>query len=140
MVTECTCGEDSDCWCYIDLKNNVQAGLKTLGFEPCNTPEEDALHSYGGTVIAEKEYHTINGNSYKRLDIIIRGGYYSGMNIDYTIVDTREDEDAISDSIGYMETLMARDLRKMKKVVAQYTEELLKVGQFSNGEAVYKKK
>lgn len=88
-------------------------------------------------VISDKE-----NNTYKEIKIVVRDGYYTGANLDYEIEDVLDwyinplskSEEARLDK--QVEVLC----KKIEKVLKTFGEEYLKVGQFSNGEALYQKK
>jgi len=78
------------------------------------------------------------------LEVVIKSGYYSGANIDYTIDgDFGIENEQNKKQIAHYEAMhrkLDRMVEKTKKILRKNGTEMLKVGQFSNGEAVYELK
>lgn len=132
-------GEEFDQWSYDEYKKEMQITLshiklpKCIGGGECDRYNND--RSYGGTVIYDFQVYNKDGYIYTSVEVVIRNGYYDGMNIDYTI--NREDGDD-SKKLDKSVTVLCG---KIEKVLKKYGgEEYLKVGGFSNGEAIYQKK
>lgn len=95
----------------------------------------------------------INGKL-SHFDIVIEGGYYEGFMfnveqrdgyIDYEDIPTLTDEDAkyfYGDSAKNIKNEFKKDMQAIKKFLKDLKDEgyleLIKVAQFSNGEAIYK--
>lgn len=75
---------------------------------------------------------------YKTIYIVLRSGYYSGMNIDY-IIEDGEDIDTFK-SVRGLEKEVEKMSRKIAKILRRCGTELVQLGSFSNGEAVYQVK
>lgn len=152
-----------------DTQENIRAELETLAgivYEELDE-NEDGLRSYPGQVFAGLTLKNSREDIYAECKIVARSGYYSGVNFDPVIafynagtgeyIDRDElDADEIISAAYYHDrdiskkaaepTLrrLERDAAKLEKlageVLKKYTTPLIKVGQFSNGEAVYEKK
>lgn len=145
-----------------DVYDNILEELRALGVDAreqdCMSSDND--RSYGGWLFG-MAYGVDNGNyEYATIELLTRHGYYSGANLDYIIgylVNGEEHDDASLDgayvwderSQDYKEISKTRVKRlqsqgralakKVAKVYANNTSVMRKVGQFSNGEAVYEK-
>lgn len=101
------------------------------------------LNTDGGHIVA-KWGLLDNDGMIKWLEVVIRSGHYSGMNIDYTIDgDFGIEREQNKKQVAHYEAMnrkFDRQKRKVEKILRENGKELLKVGQFSNGEAVYKLK
>jgi hypothetical protein len=129
---------DYDNFAYNEYVEEMQEQLKKIGFESCDKWESGRD---GGKIIAE--WGQEDNCFIKYLQVVIRSGYYSGANIDYTI-----DGDFCPDEESKKEIRHARMLQKqfdkqvvkLEKILRKNGTELLKVAQFSNGEAMYQVK
>lgn len=129
---------DFDKYAYDTYIEDIQDELSKIGFEACDKYESGRE---GGKIIAE--WGQEDNCFIKYLQVIIRSGYYSGANIDYTI-----DGDFCPDEENTAECRHARMLQKqfdkqvarLEKILRKNGTELLKVAQFSNGEAMYQVK
>lgn len=90
--------------------------------------------SYGGKEIFKIYFHTKDEELYKKITVLYRGGYYSGMNIDYIVSDSE------FDPVASLDKKIASSCKKIEKILRKYGTELTHVGTFSNGEAVYELK
>ena len=116
--------------CYV---KDVQDDLEKIGFETCDKYETGGD---GGKIIASLGVEDSTG-MIKYLDVVIRSGYYDGINIDYII------NGEFADDAKYRKSLDKKFdalVIKTEKILRKNGTEMLKVEQFSNGEAVYKKK
>lgn len=79
-----------------------------------------------------------NGELYKEITVLWRSGYYSGANIDYIIEDSsyRSYEPTSTKTV---DAKVVSTCRAVEKILRRHGTELRKVGQFSNGEAVYQR-
>jgi len=99
--------------------------------------ETNYNRNFEGKVIFIIDYFTPNGqNAYKQIEVVVRAGYYSGYNYDYNVSDLIDTETEYKT----IEKEIARDIKKIEKVLRANGTELTKLGTFSNGEAVYKVK
>lgn len=118
---------------------DVQSQLEKIGFESCDKWDND--RSYEGKIIAKWGLED-NDGMIKWLEVVIRSGYYSGANIDYTIDGDFgiENEQNKKQVVRYeaMNRKFDRQVVKVEKILRKNGTEMLKVAQFSNGEAVYK--
>lgn len=129
-----------DDFAYDDLIGNVRSELKEA--EPVNKWEKDGLRSYEGNIFAEIS-KTI-GKWAITINLIVRGGYYGGINLDWgvEIEDTSEGdsfewgEAKISDTA---DNYIHKQIEKIEKTYRNFTEPLICLGVFSNGEAVYER-
>lgn len=160
---------------YEDAIENICYGLDAEFNNDYRVEDEydkDALRSYGGKIIASvygesKYYKKLDIEVQPRLEIVVRNGYYSGINFDYRMIyditdDEIEDSEELFDMLvdnaiyykdlskkeairnakfaeKYLEKSMEELRDKVEKVLSEYTTPLNCVGTFSNGEAVYKK-
>ena len=135
---------------YEDTKDNILADLgvdeylasKVLGVQ--SNQDSDELRSYPSSHI--QEYLIGDSKKYDNsicLELVVRSGYYSGYNYDVNIVeyDTWGNFLNVNSKDIEMTEKQRKTLNKVlshiQKVLELYTTPLKKVGQFSNGEAVY---
>lgn len=141
----------------------------TFGYDDPTTKDVSELRSFPSSVIADKSVTKDFGNGYVQIDIaaIIRGGYYDGCNLDWQVGinvcgndydDGYESLESIAEDFEYhtdmnegmakiqaknvlnwIEKTKAELVEELEKVFTTYSEPLVKVAQFSNGEAVYEK-
>ena len=121
----------------------VQEQLQKIGFDSCDRNDND--RNCGGNIIAELCLRNKSETSSRTIEVVIRSGYYDGANIDYKIIEDDDyyDGDYTKGRAREMKALqnkVDKIIPKIKKILRKNGTELLKVGQFSNGEAVYKKK
>lgn len=109
----------------------VQEQLAKIGFE--SDDRQDSDRNYGGSIVATWSI-VDNDDNCVSIEIVIRNGYYDGTNIDYRVTETEMD---ISKTIQKM---LDKKIKQVEKILRKNGTEMLKVGQFSNGEAVYKLK
>lgn len=124
---------DFDQWGHDNYIEEVQKQLQEIGFDSCDKYENGG--SYGGKVIAQYGVEDKTG-MIKWLEVVIRSGYYSGANIDYTI------DGDFADGIPRtaLDKTFNRLVRQTEEILRKNGTEMLKVGQFSNGEAFYELK
>ena len=138
----CKCHDDEDCeyaeldsdfdhFAYNEYVKNVQSQLEKIGFESCDGL--DFNRNYGGRIIASWSIYDKNDNR-KEIEVVIRSGYYDGANIDYTIT---EPDYVFADTKTIQKKIDSK-IQHLEKILRKNGTELLKVAQFSNGEAVYK--
>lgn len=121
----------------------VQDQLVKIGFDSCDRYDND--RNYGGNIIAELCLRNNSETSTRTIEVVIRSGYYDGANIDYKII---EDDDYLYEDntkgrareMKALQNKVDKIIPKIKKILRKNGTELLKVGQFSNGEAVYELK
>ena len=161
--------EPADEFEYEDTRDNIRTeleGLAGIVYEQLEE-SEDGLRSYPGTVIAGLTLKNSREDIYAECKIVARSGYYSGINFDPVVafynagtgeyIDRDEiDADEIISAAEYTHDRtvskkaaeatvrrLERDAARLEKtagqVLARYTTPLIKVGQFSNGEAVYER-
>jgi len=125
---------------FDDLTDNVRSEIKNA--EPVDRWEKDGLRSYEGKIFAE--INKTIGKWIITIELIARGGYYGGANLDWNveIVDNNSgydfgwNDEKISGTADYY---INKQIEKIEKVYSEYTTPLICVGVFSNGEAVYEK-
>ena len=124
--------------CYV---KDVQSQLQKIGFEACNKFGND--RSYPSKIIAQYGLED-NDGMIVWIEVIINAGYYEGANIDYTIDgDFGIENEQSKKQVAHYEAMhrkLDKIVEKTVKILRKNGTELLKVGQFSNGEAVYKLK
>ena len=151
-------------WELEGLKLNIQSDLeskKDVAFDTISFVDEweNLNRSYCGKIIAkvttkDKVYNDFN--CYLKFNVVIRNGYYSGVNIDWdaqVVVDEEdydfEDDIYLGDSKKeqyYADLVQNWKEKEIEKAVANL-EEVFKnnsmslnvVGRFSNGEVIYEK-
>jgi len=152
---DCECGNDcdgeADCtkkgdvdfndFAYNEYVSDVQSQLEKIGFESCDKSDYD--RNYSGKIIAKYEMYDTDG-MIKWLEVVIRSGYYDGANIDYIIdgdfgIENEQNKKQIA-HYQAMQNKFNRLVDKTEKILRKNCTEMLKVGQFSNGEAVYQLK
>lgn len=124
--------EGFDEFYYNEYVTDVQVKLEKIGFESCDKYDSD--RNYSGKIIAKYGLEDRTG-MIKWLEVVIRSGYYDGLNIDYIIDGEFNEKHAKS-----LDTKFEAMIRKTEKILRSCGTEMLKVAQFSNGEAVYQVK
>lgn len=139
----CNCCDSEDCE-YAELDSqfdenayhfwieDMQEQLEKIGFSSCD--RWDRNRNYEGKIIAEWSVYDKNDNR-KDIEVVVRSGYYEGANIDYVIED-----DGYYEETKANEKKIASKINRLEKILRKNGTEMLKVGQFSNGEAIYKLK
>lgn len=117
---------------YKMWKEDVQEQLEKIGFSSCDRTDSD--RNYSGDIIACFTFYDKH-DYFKEIQVVIRNGYYDGMNIDYIVSD-----DGCYEETKTMKKQVDAKIKKLEKILRKNGTEMLKVGQFSNGEAVYKRK
>jgi hypothetical protein len=115
------------------FKKEVQDKLVKIGFEPCDRSESNSNRNYEGDVIADWTIYDRNDNR-KDIEVVIRNGYYDGMNFDYNVSD-----DGCYEETKAMAKKVASQIKKLEKVLIGCGEHIIRVATMSNGEAIYKK-
>lgn len=129
------CQEEFD---YDDLIGNVRSELK--GARELN--EGDGDRNYPATKFAELEVKT--GKWIASIYLTARGGYYSGLNLDWE-VEVEDVNEGSSFELGEdkipstLQNLIDNKIKKIENVYRIYTMPLICRAVFSNGEAVYEK-
>jgi hypothetical protein len=156
--------EDYD---YDDLKENLLCELESKDYNSRgNDPHE--LRSFPSVVLKAKEEGKDICGVYVSVtcSAIIRSGYYSGVNLDWGIVfqvgrteyEEIPDESDIIDTIiyetdykkgiatlqagnilRYMENTKDELVKELEAIYSDYSEKLVVVARFSNGETIYEK-
>jgi hypothetical protein len=130
-----------DNFCYDEYVSDVQSQLEKIGFESCDKYDKD--RNYGGKIISRFGMEDTDG-MIVWLEVVIRSGYYSGMNIDYTIDgDFGIENEQNKKQVAHYEAMhrkLDRLVKKTEEILRKNGTELTLVGVFSNGEAVYKLK
>jgi hypothetical protein len=116
--------------------DEVKADLVKVGFEESSGCDHD--RNYNANYIAEKTIYNSKDEAYKKILVLWRAGYYDGANIDYETEDIYDQDQA--KETEFLKSKVAINERKAKRIILKHCTELLKVGQFSNGEAVYELK
>ena len=84
-------------------------------------------------VLGFVDFEKSNGEHYARIYITFNSGYYADACLDYIV--EREDDSVLLNTI---ETKIDAKGRAIAKVLRTMGQEVIKVAQFSNGEASYK--
>ncbi len=133
-------GQEYDTMSYDNYVGELFTELQKIGFEECDKWEKD--NSYDGHIIAKWGLEDTDG-MIKWLEVVIRNGYYADQNIDYVIDgDFGIENEQNKKQIAHYESMnrkFDRQVKKLEKILRANGEELKKVGNFSNGEAVYEK-
>lgn len=150
---------------YDDAKDNVFYDLKSLGWNRID--KWDGERNYSGCMFSEKSKRVSIGKFWVDVTVraIIRSGYFADANFDWDIeidgteydlecYDESEALDSLESSYEYWDNpgfckIQAKNLvKKVEKAVSElseelesvydkYTEKLIRIGIFSNGEAIY---
>lgn len=141
IVVDCEHIEpEFDTFAYDEYVKEVQEQLKKIGFEACDKSDND--RNYGGTIIAE--WGQEDNCFIKYLQVVIKNGYYSGANIDWTSDgDFCPENEQNKKEVAHIKALQNkfdRMVAKTEKILRKNGTELIKVAQFSNGEAIYETK
>ena len=149
---------------YDDTKDNIFHELENF---VRTDKSEDGLSSYPGTIFAQKsEWKTFGGAEFGvSIKCIVRSAYYDGANFDWEVEFTDAggnvfdtvDESDIKDVLEYyadsprvkgilaphvakwLEKTKTALIEEVEKVYAMYTDQLVVVARFSNGETMYQK-
>lgn len=146
----CKCCDNEDCeyseldsefddFAYREYIKDIQSQLEKIGFILCDKSDND--RNYCGNIIAE--WGQEDNCFIKYLQVVIRNGYYEGANIDYTIDGDFCPDEENKKEVRHVQALQKKfdkQVVRLEKILRKNGTELLKVGQFSNGEAVYKLK
>lgn len=129
------CQEEYD---YSDLLDNVRSELKHFNKQERFNNERN----YPGEIFAE--YNIESGKFMASINLIARGGYYSGVNLDWEVeIENQQTGDSFEmgeDKISAtLQNLIDSKIRQVEKVYKTYTTPLICRGVFSNGEAIYEK-
>lgn len=125
-----------------DLEADEYLASRCKGIQ--SNEDSDELRSYPSSHL--QEYLVDESKKYENfftVEVVVRSGYYSGYNFDVNIVEYDTWGNFINvNHKDYEMTKKQKDqlnkiLQNISKVLANHTTELKKVGQFSNGEAVY---
>lgn len=130
--------EEFDQFAYDEYVSDIQSQLSKIGFESCNKWESGRD---GGKIIAS--WGQEDDCFVKYLEVVIRSGYYDGMNIDYTIDGDfcpNEESKAECRHVNALQKKFDKQVVRLEKILRKNGQELIKVAQFSNGEAVYQLK
>jgi len=158
------CEEEFD---YEDLVSNIQCelGAKFGNDFIIEDEYEDGLRSFPGKIIGEiqfdsKYYELPELEIIPKVQVIIRSGYYAGVNLDwemkietnqYDEFDNIEDIEVINGSTGkeyprhtewaknWCNKIIPKAIEKIEKTFEEFTTPLNCIGVFSNGEAIYEK-
>jgi len=108
--------------------------------------EWDNNRNYGGKIIGM--IHKTLGDEQIMINLIVRGGYYAGVNLDwdaeFIVMENEYEENYDLECIDLDKFPNVRDefhkaINKVEEIYNKLSTPLNKVGQFSNGEAVYEK-
>lgn len=115
-----------------------QLGEK-LGGVPTDEYEKDGNRSYPGRVVWYDTVNRADGYEYAKIQVVVRSGYYSGINIDYTIEEGSERFEIEEEGRGTktLERKVRTIENKLKRILPKFGERLVQLGSFSNGEAIY---
>lgn len=136
--------DDDEAQDFIDcFKNDLQHELQDAipSGEIVDEYEKDALRSYDGWVIFRVSVSSGAGYEYAVVEVIYRGGYYGGLNIDYKVSEGYdlwriEDEKIGTKGLGKKVVSICK---KIEKICGGYGTKLRRVATFSNGETIYQK-
>lgn len=160
---------DIEDWFEMDMiKEDFKHQLEHLGYDYLDDPNYDGLRSFPATTLGIKSDGKMYGDAEVFITIksIMRSGYYQGVNLDWelevNIVNYELDnnfewngynvESLLQDFMNngmakihapYVELFIQNTIEDMvgelEKLYKEMTQPLNKVGQFSNGNAVYEK-
>ena len=108
--------------------------------------EWDNNRNYGGKIVGK--VHKQVGDEHLTIKIIVRSGYHAGVNLDwdaeFIVMENDYEENYDLECIDLDKFPDVRDefhktINKVEEIYAKLSTPLNKVGQFSNGEAVYEK-
>lgn len=154
--------ELEDDYDYEDLVRNLKSELTSNPLYRDGGSDPDELRSFPSTVIGslEERYDYKDFSIGVRISSIIRSGYYSGCNLDWSIectldgyeIEPDDVEDELSYQYDYSESLskyyselISRRFENMKdglvekleKIYGDYSTKLGITARFSNGETIY---
>lgn len=136
------------------IKENIIKDLEQEGLDVYEVNYYDNMRDFEGHIFANIDIEFEDKEGYEwewKIQLIMRNGYYEGINLDYHIklrdliygyeydYDSKQFED-IEDYIpkSAWEKLNSA-LKKIEKVYKKYSEEYYVYAKFSNGETWYKK-
>jgi hypothetical protein len=131
---------------YDDLIINIQHDKRLRKGNNADYWEKNGLRSYDGKVI--KTIEKTKNNWHLTFEIIVRNGYYAGVNIDWDVkilFDGYDRDKAGEYDLGdktiprYINDIINKQIDKIEAILKDYTMPLSHVATFSNGEAVYEK-
>lgn len=99
-------------------------------------PTQDQWTRNESYIIAELQFHKPNGEYYASLYATYKSGYYAAACLDY-VVEYEYTYDDDESKLKSMERKIESASKKMAKVLSKFGQRVIKVAQFSNGEAVY---
>lgn len=119
--------EDIDSWKEIlnDKIKNFQIPYKNIWVKD-------------GLVLGNVDFYKKNGEHYATIYATYKCGYYAGACLDY-IVEYEDDSWGDEVRLKTLDKKIENKCRAIEKVLRTFGTEVRKVGQFSNGEAVYEK-
>lgn len=87
-------------------------------------------------IIGSVDFHKTNGEHYATIYITYKSGYYAAACLDYLTEYSDEYEEK---RIKSLEAKIEAKTRRIIKRLSSFGQRVIKIGQFSNGEAVYRK-
>jgi len=159
---------------YDDVIENLLYELENIfkqDYTPENKKEDNELRSFPSKVIAtvvgkSKYYKNINLELFPIIEIVVRNGYYQGINFDWNLKiqiegemvdleDVREEvvyqteryetfsksgtERYANYTQNFAEKASQELIKQVEKILTEYTDTLQCIAVFSNGEAVYER-
>jgi hypothetical protein len=145
-----------DIWEFIE--DDILNDLAKLGYEDIRN--ENKWDERDSKIIAEKRFY--EDDIEVKLYVIIRAGYYSGANLDwdfeiidnegneikcgdyyendfYDYIEDRKEKNEMKKQQKRIVKKLHKEIDKLEKMFAKITTPYIKIGQFSNGEAIYQK-
>jgi hypothetical protein len=134
---------DTEGWEFYEynvLKENIGSDLELKVGGRSIDEAENGPRSYPGTIVWCLAIENSEGYGYKELKVVVRDGYYGGINIDYK-VEEHPDAWLIDEKRGTktLDKKVEVLCRKVERIIKRYGTEYKTVGRFSDGTAVYKK-
>jgi len=114
---------------FNEYVKEIQEKLEVLGFESCDIM--DGERNYEGNIISQLSYIDMHDNTIATIQVVIRNGYYDGMNIDYTL-------EYFMDTTKINKQKIKTLCNKVGKILKSSGTQLIQLGTMSNGEGVYK--
>lgn len=120
--------EDIECW-----KQKLESEVKGFEMFKNRNWNGDAL------ILGEYMLHRKNGDWYASIQVTYQSGYYVGACLDYDIIYNEDTEDIENKKPKTMEAKLQTKVSKISLVLKTFGVQIVKVGNFSNGEAVYQR-
>ncbi len=116
---------------------NAFKKAKNIDVVPIDGDYDKDARSYPGRVYCRIDIYSNARELYESIDVIVRSGYYDGMNIDYRINGSDEYYLFENRSTKTLDKKVENVIKKLESVLIKSGKHLRRVGGFSDGTSVY---